>query len=150
MEIVWKSAPRSAAGARAGLALLLLALLGACGPSGSAEGRGGDLGLAVEPEVAQPGDSVVLLLRNGSGEPIGYNLCTSRLERREESEWVRLPPDRVCTRELRTLPHGEVARYPLALAADLDAGSYRYLAMIARLESRSRDTVATERFEVVP
>ena len=150
MEIVSKSASRRPLRDRAGLTLLLLGLLGACAPSGSEEDWGGDLRLAVEPELAQPGDSVVLLLRNGSGEAIGYNLCTSRMERREESEWVRLPPDRVCTRELRTLPPGEVARYPLALGSDLDAGSYRYLAMIARLESRSRDTVATERFEVVP
>lgn len=149
MEIVWKSA-RPAPVAGAGVTLLLLTLLCACGPSGSEEDHSGNVGLAVEPEIAQPGDSVVLLLRNGSGEAIGYNLCTSRLERREDGEWQRLPPDRVCTMELRTLPPGEEARFPLALPADLDPGSYRYLAMIARLEARSRDTVATERFEVSP
>lgn len=149
MEIPRYSAPWPAPDIRAGLALVFAALLWACGPSGSEEDSGGDVGLAVEPEVAQPGDSAVLLLRNGSGEAIGYNLCTSRLERRDEGDWVRLPPDRVCTMELRTLPPGEVARYPLELPADLAPGSYRYLAMIARLEARSRDTVVTERFEVV-
>lgn len=128
----------------------MIAFVAACGPTGSPGDSGGDVELAVEPQAAQPGDSVELLLRNGSGEAIGYNLCTTRLERREEAEWVRLPPDRVCMRELRTLPPGEVARYPVALAADLDPGSYRYLAMIAKLEARSRDTVTTDTFEVVP
>ncbi|MBW3554062.1 MAG: hypothetical protein KY466_11150 [Gemmatimonadetes bacterium] len=148
MERPWWSAPGRDPALRAGLTIVM-ALLWACGPSGSARDRSGDASLTVEPEVAQPGDSVVLLLRNTSREAIGYNLCTSRLERRDEGDWLRLPPDRVCTMELRTLPPGEVARYALELPADLAAGSYRYLAMIARLEARSRDTVVTERFEVV-
>ena len=133
---------------RRGLAILL-AFVAACGPSGS-DGEAGGVALAVEPEAAQPGDSVELLLRNESGEAIGYNLCTTRLERGENGEWVRLPPDRVCTRELRTLAPGEVARYPVALAADLDPGSYRFLAMNAKLEARSRDSVATDTIRLVP
>lgn len=149
METPWRSGGWRDRAVRAGLAIMA-GFVWACGPSGSADDGSGGARLTVEPEVAQPGDSVVLLLRNASGEAIGYNLCTSRLERRDDSDWLRLPPDRVCTMELRTLPPGEVARYPLELPSDLAPGSYRYLAMIAKLEARSRDTVVTERFEVVP
>lgn len=65
-----------------------------------------------------------LALRNGSSQPIGYNLCASGLQQRSEDGWRAVPSTRVCTMELRTLAPGEAARLRLPLE-DLRSGEYR-------------------------
>ena len=82
-------------------------------------------------------------LRNGSAQPIGYNLCASSLERRSEGTWQPVASQRVCTMELRRLPPGGEARYRIAIA-DLPRGEYRAR---ARLDGQPPE-IATEPFVV--
>lgn len=80
----------------------------------------------VEPRIAAPGATVSLMLHNGTASQIGYNLCDSGLEQLQGSTWRALPPDGVCTQELRTLAPGQHVRYPRRLPATLAAGTYRF------------------------
>lgn len=127
---------------RAPTLTLLLVLLAACGrtvPSGeSVEG----LRLSVRPDRVLAGDSVVLTLSNRSGETIGYNLCTSALERSTEGGWRDVPSERVCTMELRTLPPGDDARYTIGIEPDRTAGAYRFRADV---EAGEADEVGVRR-----
>ncbi|HEX6924846.1 MAG TPA: immunoglobulin-like domain-containing protein [Longimicrobiaceae bacterium] len=106
------------------LAMCTVLTLAACG-QGMQAGEASDITLSVEPTSAAPGDSVELVLRNNSSSDVGYNLCSSGLERRVESGWEQVPSDRLCTMELRTLPPGDEARYTLQLPADLAPGEYQ-------------------------
>lgn len=70
------------------------------------------------------GRSLELLLRNGSAQPIGYNLCASSLERRSGDGWQPVASQRLCTMEVRSLPPGGEARYQLPMV-DVPPGEYR-------------------------
>lgn len=114
------------------VAFASVVLLLACAPTPDGAG---DVRLNVEPESLSAGDSITLELSNGSAEAVGYNLCTSGLERLSGGEWQAVPSDRVCTMELRTLPGGERVRYELDLPSDLPAGEYRYRTRVERLDA---------------
>lgn len=96
----------------------LLVLLAACA-SGA---------VTLDATVSQ-GGALELALRNGSPDPIGYNLCASGLERRSEDGWRAVPSTRVCTMELRTLAPGGVARFR-APPEGLPPGEYRALTRV--------------------
>lgn len=125
----------------------LIVLLG-CNPSMGSEGVIGGITLDVEPWTAAPGETMVLTLRNGFPERVGYNLCTSALERERAGGWEAVPSDRACTMELRTLGPGEQATYQLELDDDLDAGEYRYRTTVHLMETETRREVTTETFSV--
>ena len=91
-------------------------------------------------------DTVRLSLDNGTQSQIGYNLCTSALERRSGSEWVSVPTDDVCTMELRTLNPGADATFEKKLPAGLPAGDYRYVTRVETPLGTSQTTVATNPF----
>ena len=76
-----------------------------------------------------PERSLELTLRNASAQSIGYNLCTSALERRNGDAWTAVKSRRICTMELRTLEPGSEARYSFSIA-DLPSGEYRARARI--------------------
>ncbi len=122
-------------------------LLSACSPSMQA-GEGSGVTLSVEPTSVSAGASVTLVLRNGSASPVGYNLCTSGLQRSEGGAWAPVASDRVCTMELRTLAAGEEARYPLGLPGGLEAGEYRFLTSLDRMDAAGPDSVTSETFRV--
>jgi hypothetical protein len=84
-----------------------------------------------------------LVLRNGSAQPIGYNLCASSLERRSGDGWQPVASQRMCTMELRSLVPGGEARYGVPLG-DLPPGEYRAR---ARIDGQPPE-VATEPFAV--
>jgi hypothetical protein len=130
--------------------LAALALLGACGPAVRTGTKSPGVSLRVVPDRAAAGDSVTLLLSNGAPGGIGYNLCTSALERRSGSDWQAVSSDRICTMELRTLPSGEEARYPMGLPAGLAPGEYRVHTTIEILDGGSRDEVRSEPFRIGP
>ena len=73
-----------------------------------------------------PGDTVRVTLANRAEGTIGYNLCTTALERRSGDAWTRVASERICTMELRTLEPRARADYPLALEPDLPSGTYRF------------------------
>lgn len=127
--------------------LLATLLLGACGPSmQSAPGPG--LILEVVPDAVSAGDRVELVLGNGTSGTVGYNLCTSALERRAGGGWEAVPSERVCTMELRTLDPGGEDRYSLELPAGLDPGEYRFTTAVEDLDAGSRTDVASDPFVV--
>jgi len=101
------------------LRLLLLALGGAACAS---------QGVTLSATVSQE-RSLELRLRNGSPQAIGYNLCTSNLERRSGAAWQPVASKRMCTMELRSLPPGAAARYQVSLENVLP-GEYRAKARI--------------------
>ena len=72
---------------------------------------------------------VLLRLTNGSDMPIGYNLCTTVIEREEET-WMALPSDVACTMELRTLAPGASATFERELTASVYPGEYRFRAAV--------------------
>jgi hypothetical protein len=109
-----------------------------------------DVRLSVEPARVAPGDSVTLVLTNGSDAGIGYNLCSSALQRRSGTEWRELPSMRVCTMELRSLEGGEETRYGMSLPVDLEAGDYRFSARIERSETGESIIVSSAPFTVEP
>lgn len=146
-------------------AMLMIAIAAACqsgsegGADAGAEGRppapdvtpeppASDVVLRVEPDRTAPGETVELVLHNGSQGGIGYNLCTSALERRVGEGWEPVPSDRVCTMELRMLEPGQDARYPLELPQDLAAGTYRASTNVERMETGAREGVTSNTFEV--
>jgi hypothetical protein len=113
-------------------AVLLLILLSACSGMPAANGGATDeLRLTVSPDPASAGQMVTLTLHNGTAEEIGYNLCTSGLQREVDGSWQQVPEDRICTMELRLLPPGEEAIFPLELPAT-PAGTYRYVNRLER------------------
>ena len=104
--------------------------------------------LRVEPQTVAPGASIELILENESGAQIGYNLCTSALERVVNGTAQAVPSDRICTMELRLLESSQNARYTLQLPADLSAGDYRMVARIERMNSAEMAGVTSNTFRV--
>lgn len=129
---------------------VVLLLAAACGPPASRGSAPEDVRLEVEPGTAAAGDSVTLVLTNGSSAAVGYNLCTSALERRTDDGWEAVPSDRICTMELRTLPAGGEARYSLAVEPGLTAGDYRYRTDVERLDTGARESIASGAFRIEP
>ena len=125
-----------------------IALLFACSPSTRSDVSEEDVRLSVEPAEVAAGDSITLVLNNQSSDRIGYNLCTSELERSTAGRWEIVPSDRVCTMELRTLPPAEEARYPLDLPSGLAAGEYRYSTKVERLGTGDRTDLRSDVFRV--
>lgn len=130
--------------------MMSVVALGLCACSRAAQVESAPAGvvLRVEPESPDAGERVSLVLENGSGGTVGYNLCTSALERERGGAWTPLPSDRVCTMELRTLQPGQSDRYPLELPAGMEAGRYRFSTGIERMDAGTRESVSTEPFEV--
>ena len=121
-------------------ALLTLALfLAACAPVASAPG----LHFSAERVSA---DTVRLALDNGTQSQVGYNLCTSALQRRDGSEWAAIDTGDVCTMELRTLNPGADATFEKKLPANLQAGEYRYATRVESPLGSAGTTVATNAF----
>jgi hypothetical protein len=123
----------------------LLVLLAACASPGETTSDPW-LALTVAPAAPVPGEAVTLTLSNQTAWPVGYNLCTSWLERDSAGTWEPVPEDRVCTMELRMLDPGGESQDQVQLPATLSAGSYRYT---ARVEDRgSMEDVSSEPFQI--
>lgn len=97
---------------------------------------------------AAPADTITITLDNTSSATVGYNLCTSSLERRTGDEWQPVPSDRVCTMELRMLEPGEQAGFPLPLPPDLTPGEYRVVTGLHPTDADERVDVASTPFTV--
>lgn len=124
----------------------LILAMSACAPSTQPGASPDGVRLEVEPEVVTPGDSIELILTNESSGPVGYNLCTSGLERRRDEGWQAVRSDRVCTMELRTLPVGSEDRYSLGLPEELAPGDYRFRTSLEDLDTGERSSIASDSF----
>jgi hypothetical protein len=119
--------------------------LAACATAGNDATETG-LALSASPAAAAAGETITLTLSNGSAWPVGYNLCTSALERRVGDAWQPVPEDRICTMELRSLDPGESADQPIELAPTLEPGDYRYTATVE--DRGSMEQVSTAPFQI--
>ncbi|MQA90627.1 MAG: hypothetical protein GEU90_10390 [Gemmatimonas sp.] len=121
----------------------------ACGASVQSNGSAEQPTLEVDPAMAAPGDSVTLILRNGTEGEVGYNLCSSGLEQRiDEETWEPIPAERFCTMELRMLAAGEEATYSIGLPSELEPGEYRFTTSIERLPAGAFGEIQSEVFAV--
>jgi hypothetical protein len=109
------------------LALVSCAPVGTSPQSGSGDARAELVTLSTERLAT---DRVRLILRNGYNGPVGYNLCSSGLEKRAGSTWEPVRTDEFCTMEIRTLPGGQDATFEKRLPASLSAGEYRYVTSV--------------------
>jgi hypothetical protein len=123
-------------------------LLCACSSSMNSSDPANDVHLSVRPESATPGDSMTLTLRNETAEQIGYNLCTSSLQRQTAGGWEPVPSDVVCTMELRTLEPDQDASYRTALPDDLSSGRYRYSTGIEAMQTGGGYGIMSNSFDV--
>lgn len=74
--------------------------------------------------------AVRLTLDNGERHPIGYNLCTSGLQRRSGTTWAAVRTDDMCTMQLSTLNPGADATFQKSLPSNLQPGDYRYVTSV--------------------
>ncbi|HUG46726.1 MAG TPA: hypothetical protein VMK31_09500 [Sphingomicrobium sp.] len=115
-------------------------------PGNGASPRGPVVGVELSvPREASANSTVRLALRNGSPEPIGYNLCTSRLE---SAKGRKIPTSRACTMELRTLEPGRIATYGYTLPVNMLEGSYRFATQAQAMQSGTAARVKSNAFTV--
>lgn len=128
--------------------LVFAVLLAACGPSIRGATASDAVSLHVEPTTVAAGDPVTLTLKNGSSDGVGYNLCTSVLERRSGDDWQALPSDRACTMELRILQPAQDTQYQMALDEALGPGEYRFHTVVYLGDPPARSDVWSDAFEI--
>jgi hypothetical protein len=92
--------------------------------------------------------TVRLILDNGASEPIGYNLCTSTLQRHDGNRWSSIRTDEVCTMELRILEPGRSATFDKTFPSGLSAGEYRYVTSVEDPLGGAQRTIASGSFGV--
>jgi len=97
--------------------------------------------------AAPSGSHVMLTLMNHGDAAIGYNLCTSALQRRDPNDWVEVRTDEVCTMELRTLQPGAAATFEKTLPSNLQPGTYRYVTSVEKPVGGARVIAATDSFK---
>jgi hypothetical protein len=102
----------------------------------------------VEPATAAPGDPITLVLENRSADAVGYNLCTSQLERRTDFGWEDVPADRACTMEIRSLAPGEEARFSLCLETVHATVDHRFWTSVHDLASGTEARIPSQPFGV--
>lgn len=125
---------------------LIVAIIGCAAPVPEADVP--DVVLTVEPAQVAPGDSVTVQLTTTLGDGVGYNLCSSTLERRIANDWQAVPSDRICTMELRTLVPGDTARFTFRLSVGLEPGEYRYHIRVLRSPTDEMRDVSSGVFRV--
>jgi hypothetical protein len=141
------------------LALLPLAALLSLGCSSSATDSGLGLPAAVlknaegitfaaERPAYRQGDTATIVLRNGTTQPLGYNLCHSSREMRTGGAWKRIFPLRLCTMELRVLAPGAETTLREPITGEWQPGEYRIVTTVERMRSGDRGEIFTPPFTV--
>ena len=96
----------------------------------------------------ETGAEVRLKLTNQSGQPVGYNLCSSRLMRRSGDSWTNVPTGVMCTMEIRTLATGASDTFTHTMPSAATAGEYRYETRVEMPMGGSGTQVASNSFEM--
>ena len=94
------------------------------------------------------GDTATIVLRNGTGQSLGYNLCFSSREQRTGGSWTRIYPLRICTMELRILAPGAETFLKEPITAEWQPGEYRMVTVVERMRSGDRGEIFTPSFTV--
>ena len=87
------------------------------------------------------------MLQNQGTREVGYNLCTVRIERQEDSGWTHTPHlsvSEACPLMLHTLGGGEQAHGTLRLPTELRAGEYRIALDVDTLRTDSQGRAGQE------
>lgn len=128
---------------RLGAVVLAALALAGCRNPAAADRR---VEVTTDQREYRAGNSVTVTVTNVSGEPVGYNLCVHRIERRTADGWrvasAFPPPGSACIAILLTLEPGASTAVQVRLPQDLSAGIYR-----VRFESPA---LATPPFRVEP
>lgn len=119
---------------------LILAALTACGdptgpdaaPDASRSADAAGVTLRVDRGAYTQGSTARVVLRNGSGETIGYNLCSVAFERRVGDGWSRSLPLRLCVGAFFPLAPGEEAESTEPVTAEWRPGEYRIVTWVHR------------------
>ena len=130
------------------IATLICALALACAPMSSttpAEPAPSADKVLFSVEQVSPG-VYRLMLDNGASHQIGYNLCSSVLERRNGTSWTRAHTD-ICTADIRRLNPGADATFEKR-PGPLPAGEYRWVTRIESPLDAPPATLATGVFRV--
>ena len=132
------------------LSLFLIALLFAgCSLTGSSNDSPGEVAFTIDRESYELGSTVTATLANTSDQQVGYNLCFSHLERKQNNEWVSVHTPGTCQAILKLLPPSEESQFSLVLADSLNlstSGTYR-IATEVEIE-RESTTLRTEPFSI--
>ena len=107
--------------------VLVVSAVAACTAVPVQPGTSSPIDLYVAPAHIPPGGIVQLSLRNNSSAPLGFNLCFSSLERRDDSQWTPVPPTSsdICQAYMQTLHPGDLATGTLELELSVTPGQYR-------------------------
>lgn len=98
-------------------------------------------------ERTKPG-TILLTLHNDSANTVGYNLCTSALQRRSGSEWTAVPTGEMCTMQILDLPPGGKATFEKSLPSGLGRGEYRYVTSVEKQPEAAQVVIASDAFTV--
>ncbi|MHB1195088.1 MAG: hypothetical protein ACYC6F_18855 [Longimicrobiales bacterium] len=111
----------------------------------------GGIGFAVRDTLFGTGDTITLVLTNGTAKEIGYNLCLSHLERWDGKGWRsarKMPESSECILPQYGLTPGDSAQYRQPVYAFIDGGTYRFRDGIEWLGDGSRAEVISNGFRV--
>jgi hypothetical protein len=103
--------------------------------------------LRAEADRFEPGAPVTLVLENGSGNDVGYNLCVHELEERTADGWVLKPLGHACILPLFILGPSASTTYEASLPEDLGPGEYRFRIGLYLDDGEGRDQVSNT-FEI--
>lgn len=120
-----------------------LAMVGCANPTPGT----GPLAITLQAIPARDG-SIMLNLRNSSGKTVGYNLCTSTLERNRAGVWEATGSERVCTLQIRNIAHGQSESYPYVPQPRLAPGEYRAITLIDVAGRQRGHQVTSESFRI--
>ncbi|HEX7829736.1 MAG TPA: hypothetical protein VF787_08770 [Thermoanaerobaculia bacterium] len=98
--------------------------------------------------VEEVSDGLVRLsLDNGETSAIGYNLCSSELQRDTGANWESVATDEVCTQQMLALNPGADATFEKRLPTDLPPGDYRFMTRIENPFGGAQATLTTKSFK---
>ncbi|NPC73258.1 MULTISPECIES: immunoglobulin-like domain-containing protein [Corallococcus] len=119
--------------------MALTTLLVACGEV--------EVSLSTDATEYRPGDTVQFELRNEGTREVGYNLCTVRVERSQDTAWSTTPhldEGEACPLIQHTLKAGARAHGTLRLPAEFPAGEYRIVHDVDTLRTDSEGRTLQE------
>ena len=145
---------------RAHALFALVALLAACGGSGSSTDHslagnlnGAGVLLATERSSYQQGTTVELTIQNQESARLGYNACTRGLEVREGATWLPGPASlRLCSKEVSYVEAGAIRTDSTGLDLGLTPGEYRIVLTLARDYAPDGDAISavSNTFTITP
>lgn len=104
-----------------------------------------DLTLNLEAETFAAGQTVSLVLSNGTDQRVGFNMCFHVVEQLTDGDWERVTLDqgRICTLIHHSLDPGGSATYHTSIPSALGPGEYRFrIAVTMESDQEFRDQVS--------